>query len=102
MPCILTESSTKFLRWFQEKEYLLQDMHYFGSQEPLILLLFKAEAVMLREEQQPDGSRQNNDWKSTALTDTGVLSGIYTQETCIICLLVKNNKNKEPLNLEHG
>lgn len=50
MPCTFTESSTKILRFFHE-EFLLQNVHQFGSQEPLILLLFKAEAVLLRKEQ---------------------------------------------------
>lgn len=70
-------------------------MHQFGSQEPLILLLFKADAVLFKKEQQPGWLYQNKDWKSTALTDTGVLSGSYIVSFVnTVNLLVKNNKTK--------
>lgn len=68
MPCTFTESSTKILRFFHE-EFLLQNVHQFGSQEPLILLLFKAEAVLLRKEQL-EWSYEKKDWKSPAVSET--------------------------------
>lgn len=76
MPCTFTESSTKILRLFHE-QFLLQSVHQFGSQEPLILLLFKAEAVLFRKEQL-EWSYQKKDWNSTAVSDTGFVRYLDT------------------------
>lgn len=47
LPSILIECRSGVLRYFQEKKHLLQGVHPCGSAVPLILLLFKVEAILI-------------------------------------------------------